>query len=260
MPDVEALSRCMLMWRSFTHWIGGIGVLVFIWLYFRGGGYNIHIVRRPGPSVGKLVPRVRTTAKILYLIYLFITVVQIILLLFTGMPLFDAMAMSFGTAGTGGFGIVNSSCGDYTSLQQWIFTIFMILFGVNFNVYYLFLIRKPKDALRCEEMRGYLGIILVSTLLITWNIRGMFPDILTALKHAAFQVGSIITTTGYSTTDFDLWPGFSRTILVCLMFIGACAGSTGGGIKVSRIAIAVKTVEQRLSSLIHPRNVKVLKK
>lgn len=146
------------------------------------GGYNIHIMRAesPGPSVGKLVPRVRTTAKILYLIYLFITVVQIILLLFTGMPLFDSMAMSFGTAGTGGFGIVNSSCGDYTSLQQWIFTIFMILFGVNFNVYYLFLIRKPKDALRCEEMRGYLGIILVSTLLITWNIRGMFPDILTA--------------------------------------------------------------------------------
>lgn len=225
------------------------------------GGYNIHIMRAesPGPSVGKLVPRVRTTAKILYLIYLFITVVQIILLLFTGMPLFDSMAMSFGTAGTGGFGIVNSSCGDYTSLQQWIFTIFMILFGVNFNVYYLFLIRKPKDALRCEEMRGYLGIILVSTLLITWNIRGMFPDILTALKHAAFQVGSIITTTGYSTTDFDLWPGFSRTILVCLMFIGACAGSTGGGIKVSRIAIAVKTVNKELSSLIHPRNVKVLK-
>lgn len=262
LPDVETLSRCMLMWRSFTHWIGGMGVLVFILAVLPlAGGYNIHIMRAesPGPSVGKLVPRVRTTAKILYLIYLFITVVQIILLLFTGMPLFDSMAMSFGTAGTGGFGIVNSSCGDYTSLQQWIFTIFMILFGVNFNVYYLFLIRKPKDALRCEEMRGYLGIILISTLLITWNIRGMFPDILTALKHAAFQVGSIITTTGYSTTDFDLWPGFSRTILVCLMFIGACAGSTGGGIKVSRIAIAVKTVNKELSSLIHPRNVKVLK-
>ena len=251
LPDVEALSRCMLMWRSFTHWIGGMGVLVFILAVLPlAGGYNIHIMRAesPGPSVGKLVPRVRTTAKILYLIYLFITVVQIILLLFTGMPLFDSMAMSFGTAGTGGFGIVNSSCGDYTSLQQWIFTIFMILFGVNFNVYYLFLIRKPKDALRCEEMRGYLGIILVSTLLITWNIRGMFPDILTALRHAAFQVGSIITTTGYSTTDFDLWPGFSRTILVCLMFIGACAGSTGGGIKVSRVAIAVKTVNKELSS------------
>ena len=261
-PKVEELSKATLMWRSFSHWIGGMGVLVFILAVLPlAGGYNIHIMRAesPGPSVGKLVPRVRTTAKILYLIYLFITVVQIILLLFTGMPLFDSMAMSFGTAGTGGFGIVNSSCGDYTSLQQWIFTIFMILFGVNFNVYYLFLIRKPKDALRCEEMRGYLGIILVSTLLITWNIRGMFPDILTALKHAAFQVGSIITTTGYSTTDFDLWPGFSRTILVCLMFIGACAGSTGGGIKVSRIAIAVKTVNKELSSLIHPRNVKVLK-
>lgn len=262
LSDVEALSRCMLMWRSFTHWIGGMGVLVFILAVLPlAGGYNIHIMRAesPGPSVGKLVPRVRTTAKILYLIYLFITVVQIILLLFTGMPLFDSMAMSFGTAGTGGFGIVNSSCGDYTALQQWIFTIFMILFGVNFNVYYLFLIRKPKDALHCEEMRGYLGIILVSTLLITWNICGIFPNILTALRHAAFQVGSIITTTGYSTTDFDLWPGFSKTILVSLMFIGACAGSTGGGIKVSRIAIAVKTVNKELSSLIHPRNVKVLK-
>ena len=260
--NVEALSHCSLFWRSFTHWVGGMGVLVFLLAVIPlSGGSHINLMRAesPGPSVGKLVPRVRTTAKILYLIYLFITVVQIILLLFTGMPLFDSMAMSFGTAGTGGFGIVNSSCGDYTSLQQWIFTIFMILFGVNFNVYYLFLIRKPKDALRCEEMRGYLGIILVSTLLITWNIRGMFPDILTALKHAAFQVGSIITTTGYSTTDFDLWPGFSRTILVCLMFIGACAGSTGGGIKVSRVAIAVKTVNKELSSLIHPRNVKVLK-
>ena len=209
--------------------------------------------------MGKLVPRVRTTAKILYLIYLFITVVQIILLLFTGMPLFDSMAMSFGTAGTGGFGIVNSSCGDYTALQQWIFTIFMILFGVNFNVYYLFLIRKPKDALRCEEMRGYLGIILVSTLLITWNIRGMFPNILTALRHAAFQVGSIITTTGYSTTDFDLWPGFSKTILVSLMFIGACAGSTGGGIKGLTNCHCGEDGEQGAVSLIHPRNVKVLK-
>ena len=262
LPDVEALSKCMIMWRSFTHWIGGMGVLVFILAVLPlAGGYNIHIMRAesPGPSVGKLVPRVRTTAKILYMIYLFITVVQIVLLLFSGMPLFDSMAMSFGTAGTGGFGIVNSSCADYTSLQQWILTIFMILFGVNFNVYYLFLIRKPKDALRCEEMRGYLGIILVSTLFITWNIRGMFPDVLTALKHAAFQVGSIITTTGYSTTDFDLWPSFSKCILVCLMFIGACAGSTGGGIKVSRIAIAVKTVNKELSALIHPRNVKVIK-
>ena len=262
LPDVEALSRCMLMWRSFTHWIGGMGVLVFILAVLPlAGGYNIHIMRAesPGPSVGKLVPRVRTTAKILYLIYLFITVVQIILLLFTGMPLFDSMAMSFGTAGTGGFGIVNSSCGDYTSLQQWIFTIFMILFGVNFNVYYLFLIRKPKDALRCEEMRGYLGIILVSTLLITWNIRGMFPDILTALKHAAFQVGSIITTTGYSSTDFDLWPGFSRTILVCLMFIGACAGSTGGGIKVSRFVILLKMIRREISHIVHPRSVNLIK-
>lgn len=262
LPDVEALSRCMLMWRSFTHWIGGMGVLVFILAVLPlAGGYNIHIMRAesPGPSVGKLVPKVKATAKILYLIYFSMTVLQILILLCSGMPWFDSVAMSFGTAGTGGFGILNSSCGSYTTLQQAVITVFMILFGVNFNVYYLFLIKKPKDALRCEEMRVYLGIILASILFIAWNIRGYFPNILMALHHSAFQVGSIITTTGFSTVDFDLWPGFSKSILVCLMFVGACAGSTGGGIKVSRVAIAVKTVKKELSSLTHPRSVKVLK-
>lgn len=262
LAEVEPLSRCMLMWRSFTHWIGGMGVLVFILAVLPlAGGYNIHIMRAesPGPSVGKLVPKVKATAKILYVIYFSMTVVQILILLCSGMPWFDSIAMSFGTAGTGGFGILNDSCGSYTTFQQAVFTIFMILFGVNFNVYYLFLIKKPKDALRCEEMRVYVGIILASILFIAWNIRGLFPNILQALHHSAFQVASIITTTGYSTVDFDVWPGFSKTILVCLMFVGACAGSTGGGIKVSRIAIAVKTVRKELSSLIHPRSIKVLK-
>ena len=256
LPDVEALSRCMLMWRSFTHWIGGMGVLVFILAVLPlAGGYNIHIMRAesPGPSVGKLVPRVRTTAKILYLIYLFITVVQIILLLFTGMPLFDSMAMSFGTAGTGGFGIVNSSCGDYTSLQQWIFTIFMILFGVNFNAYFLLLMRKFRRAAASEEVRGYFVVIVVAVGIITANIYSMYNSFGEALRQAAFQVGSIITTTGFSSCDFDLWPTLSKEILVMLMFIGACAGSTGGGIKVSRFLILGKTLAKELKTALHPQ-------
>ena len=212
----------------------------------------------PGPSVGKLVPRVKLTAKILYVIYFCMTVVQILILLASGMHWFDAVAMSFGSAGTGGFGILNSSCGSYTMFQQAVIAVFMTLFGINFNVYYLFLIKRPKEALRCEEMRAYLGIILVSILLIAWNIRGYFPTLLEALHHSAFQVSSIITTTGYSTTDFDLWPSFSKTILVMLMFIGACAGSTGGGIKVSRLVVAMRTVKKELLSVIHPRSVKVI--
>ena len=216
LSDVEALSKCMLMWRSFSHWIGGMGVLVFILAVLPlAGGQNIHIMRAesPGPSVGKLVPRVKLTAKILYVIYFCMTVVQILILLASGMHWFDAVAMSFGSAGTGGFGILNSSCGSYTMFQQAVIAVFMTLFGINFNVYYLFLIKRPKEALRCEEMRAYLGIILVSILLIAWNIRGYFPTLLEALHHSAFQVSSIITTTGYSTTDFDLWPSFSKTIL-----------------------------------------------
>ena len=262
LSDVEALSHASLFWRSFSHWIGGMGVLVFILAVLPlAGGYNMHIMRAesPGPSVGKLVPRVKLTAKILYVIYFSMTVLQILILLLSGMPWFDSLAMSFGTAGTGGFGILNSSCGSYTTFQQAVFTIFMILFGINFNVYYLFLIKKPKDALHCEEMRGYLAIIAASILLIAWNIREYYPTILQAIHHSAFQVASIITTTGYSTADFDLWPSFSKTILVILMFVGACAGSTGGGIKVSRIAIAFKTVKKEMSSLIHPRSIKILK-
>lgn len=263
LPDVEALSHCMLIWRSFTHWVGGMGVIVFMLavLPLAGGGYNMHIMRAesPGPSVGKLVPKVRQTAKILYLLYFGITVMQMVLLLLSGMPLFHTLCISFGTAGTGGFGILNSSIASYTYLQQSIITVFMILFGVNFNVYYLFWIRKPKDAFGCEEARAYLGIILVSTLLIGLNIRHMFPDIRTAFHHAAFQVGTVITTTGFATADFDLWPEFSKTILVLLMFCGACAGSTGGGMKVSRILIATKQVKKELGNLLHPQSVKILR-
>lgn len=263
LTDVESLSYCMLMWRSFTHWIGGMGVLVFLLAILPlAGGYNMHIMRAesPGPSVGKLVPRVKSTAKILYLIYLFMTIIQILLLIVGGMPVFDSIATSLGTAGTGGFGIKANSMAFYDSYYlQGVVTVFMILFGINFNVYYLFLIRKPKDALHCEEARTYLGIILASILLITWNIKGSFSGLFAAFHHAAFQVASIITTTGYSTVDFDLWPEFSKTILIVLMFIGACAGSTGGGIKVSRIIIAVKLMLKEFAALIHPRSVKVIK-
>ena len=201
----------------------------------------------------------KATAKILYLIYFFMTAAMFLILLACSMHWFDALCISVGTAGTGGFGILNDSCGSYTVAQQAVTTIFMILFGVNFNAYYLLLIKKPKNAFGSEEVRGYLGIILSSILLITWNIRGSFASVFEAFHHAAFQVASIITTSGFSTVDFDLWPAFSKTILVTLMFVGACAGSTGGGIKVSRVIIAAKTVKKEISSLIHPRSVKVLK-
>lgn len=264
LTNVEGLSPSMLMWRSFTHWVGGMGVLVFILaiLPLVGGGYNMHLMRAesPGPSVGKLTPKVKSTAKILYIIYLVMTIIQVILLLLGGMPLFDSLATSFGTAGTGGFGIKNSSIAYYDSYYlQGVITVFMILFGINFNVYYLFSIKRFKEGLRCEEARTYLGIILVSILCITWNVKDMFPSLFDAFHHVAFQVGSIITTTGFSTVDFDQWPQFSKTILIGLMLIGACAGSTGGGMKVSRIIIWVKETKKEIASLLHPRSVKVLK-
>lgn len=262
LSNVEGLSHCMLLWRSFTHWIGGMGILVFVLAILpMAGAGDIHIMRAesPGPSVGKLVPKVRSTAKILYGIYLVLTVVEFILLICGGMPVFDAICISFGTAGTGGFAIKNTGLADYTMYQQAIATIFMIAFGVNFNVYFLFYARKPKDALKSEEARAYLIIILTSALLIAINVRHYFSSFFESFHHSAFQVASIITTTGFSTVDFDKWPTFSKAILVLLMFIGACAGSTGGGIKVSRIVILVKTVLKEMASMIHPNSVKIIK-
>ena len=262
LSEVEKLSKASLMWRSFSHWIGGMGVLVFIMAVLpMTGDYNMHIMRAesPGPSVGKLVPKIRITAKLLYSIYLFMTIVMIGLLLCGQMPLFDSICMAFGTAGTGGFSCRNSGQAGYTMYQQAVISIFMLLFGVNFNVYYLLYIKKPKDAFRCEELRGYVGIVAAAIILITINVRCMFPSLLTAFHHAVFQVATIITTTGYSTVDFDKWPEFSKTILLILMFVGACAGSTGGGMKVSRIMIAFKEVKKEMASLVHPRSVKVLK-
>ncbi len=236
LSDVEALSHCSLFWRSFTHWIGGMGVLVFLLAIIpMSGGSNINLMRAesPGPSVGKLVPKMKDTVRILYLIYSGLTVAEIVLLL-GGMPFFDALCTSLGTAGTGGFGIRNDSIAGYSPYLQWVTTIFMILFGVNFNAYCLLLFRKIKDFLRMEEVRCYLLIIFASVAFIAGNILKTCTGIFDAVTKAAFQVASIITTTGFSTTDFQQWPESSKAVLVLLMFVGACAGSTGGGIKVSR--------------------------
>lgn len=262
LTEVEALSHCSIFWRSFTHWIGGMGVFVFLLAVLPlTGGYNMHLMKAesPGPSVGKLVPKVKETAKILYGIYIFMTIAEIILLLFAKMPLFDAVTTAFGTAGTGGFGIKNDSMMSYNMTIQAIVTIFMILFGVNFNFYYYLLGKHKKNAFKMEEVRWYFIIISASILIITLNIYNIYGNVFAAFHHSAFQVASIITTTGFATADFNIWPQVSRTILVVIMFIGACAGSTGGGIKVSRILILAKSVRQEMSSFIHPRSVKVIK-
>lgn len=262
LSDVEALPYCMLIWRSFTHWIGGMGVVVFILtLLPLTGGYHMNLMKAesPGPSVGKLVPKVQSTAKILYGIYIGLTLLQMVLLLAGGMPLFDTICTAFGTAGTGGFGIKNDSIAGYSTYLQVVITVFMILFGVNFNFYFFLLTKKFRQAFSTEEVRYYIGIIAIAILVITFNVRHMFGGIGHALQQAAFQVGSIITTTGFATTDFNQWPQVSRTILVMLMFVGACAGSTGGGIKVSRFVILCKTVRKELHLFVHPNAVKKIK-
>ena len=262
LSDVEALSHTSLFWRSFTHWIGGMGVLVFLLAVVPlSGGSNFHLMRAesPGPSVGKLVPKLRQTARILYLIYLVLTVLEMVLLFVGGMPVFDAVTTSFGTAGTGGFGIKGDSIAGYSSYCQWIITAFMILFGVNFNAFYLILLKKFKKAFSMEEVKWYFIIIISAIAIIFVNILSVYGNIADALKHSAFQVASIITTTGFATTDFNLWNSCSKAVLVLLMFIGACAGSTGGGIKVSRIVVLVKTVIKEFHSYIHPKSIRKVK-
>ena len=262
LTDVEAMSRSINFWRCFTHWIGGMGVLVFLLAVIPlSGGSHINLMRAesPGPSVGKLVPKIKYTARILYIIYIGMTMVQIVLLLIGSMPLYDALTITFGTAGTGGFAIKGDSIAGYSSYLQWVITIFMILFGVNFNAYYLILFRKFKKAAAMEEVRYYFLVIIAATAFITWSLCSTAMGFAEALKHAAFQVASIITTTGFATTDFNLWSGSCQVILVLLMFIGACAGSTGGGIKVSRFVLLLKTVKKELNSYIHPKSIKKIK-
>ncbi len=256
--DVEALSHTALIWRSFTHWIGGMGVFIFLLAVLpMAGGYNMNLMRAesPGPSVGKLVPKVKESAKILYIIYFSITITEIVLLIIARMPVFDAICIGFGTAGTGGFGVRGDSCASYNAVCQWIITVFMALFGINFNFYYFILRKKFKDAFSIEEVRWYVALILLSTAFITFNVWGTYSTAEETVRTAAFQVSSIVTTTGFGSTDFNLWPTFSKTILIVLMLTGACAGSTGGGLKISRFIIWWKSIKNQLETFVHPRSV-----
>ncbi len=262
LDNVELLTHTALFWRSFTHWIGGMGVLVFLMAIIPlSGGSNINLMRAesPGPSVGKLVPKMKYTARILYFIYFGMTILELVLLMAGKMPLFDALATSMGTAGTGGFGIKADSMAGYSPYLQWVTTIFMILFGVNFNAYYFMLFHNFKKAFGLEEVRYYFGIIAAAIAIIFFETFNAYGSAFQTLTHASFQVASIITTTGFSTVDFNYWSQASKTVLVLLMFIGACAGSTGGGIKVSRFVILVKTLGRELTSYIHPRSIKKIK-
>lgn len=258
MSDPESLSHVSAFWRVFTHWIGGMGILVFVLAILpMAGGYAIHILKAesPGPSVGKLVSKLSSTAKILYAIYFGITVLEVVSLLICKLPLFDSICISFATAGTGGLGLMNDGFLSYSSSVQIVTAVFMMLFGINFNIYYFVLIGKGKEAIKSEELKCYLGIIVVATILIAINTVGYYSSALETLKHAYFQVSSIITTTGFASVNFDLWPTFSKTILIVLMFCGAMAGSTGGGIKVSRIMILLKDIKQNILHYVSPRRV-----
>ena len=257
--DIESMSNSLLFWRSFTQWIGGMGVLVFVLsIVPLAGGRSMYIMKAemPGPTVDKLVPKTQETAEILYKIYIAMTLILIIFLVIGGMSLFDSILHAFGTAGTGGFGIKVNSVAYYNSAYiEIILTIFMILFGVNFNIYYLILTRNVARALKSEELRNYIIIIISSIIAIAINLLPNYNNIFESLRYSAFQVSSIITTTGYVTTDFNLWPMFSKMVLFLLMFIGGCAGSTAGGLKISRLSIAVKSIKQYLKKTIHPRYV-----
>lgn len=262
LSDVECLPWSILFWRSFSHWIGGMGVLVFLLAIIPlSGGSHMNLMRAesPGPSVGKLVPKVRATARILYMIYLGMTVVELIFLLIGGMPFLEAVMISFGTAGTGGFGVRNSSIGGYSPYIQWVVAIFMILFGVNFNAYYFILLKRFKQALNMEEVKGYFFLIAAASAIIFVNVYDRTMTAADTIRHVVFQVGSLMTSTGFSTVDFDLWPSAAKTVLIIIMFIGACAGSTGGGLKVSRVIILVKSVRRELNAYLHPKSVKTIK-
>ena len=264
LSDVESLPRGLLYWRSFTHWLGGMGVLVFLLAISSGSGnegFTMHLLRAesPGPDVGKLVPKMRQTAMILYLIYIVMTVVNVVFLLFGNMPVFDAVCTALGTAGTGGFGIYNDSLASCTPYVQNVTTVFMFLFGINFSCYYLILLRQFKAVLKDEELRLYIGIVLVSIALIAINVYDQYGNLRDTLRHSAFQVSSIMTTTGYTTTDYEAWPAFSKGILMMLMVIGACAGSTGGGIKVARVLLLFKSLRRNIRQVLNPKKVQVVR-
>lgn len=259
LTDVEAMSHTSLMWRSLTHWIGGMGVLVFLLAVVpMTGGSNMNLMRAesPGPTVGKIVPKVRSTAKMLYLIYLALTVAEIVILFVCGMPFFDSVCSAFGTAGTGGFGVRNDSFASYAPHIQWIVAVFMIMFGANFNFYYYITTKQVGKAFKMSEVKCYLVVIAIVTAIICFSVRGLYGNFGEALRHSFFQVATIITTTGFATTDFDLWPSVAKLLLLGLMILGACASSTGGGIKVARFQIMLKAVKREIQSYIHPKTVK----
>ncbi len=259
LTDVEALDNCMLFWRSFTHWIGGMGVLVLVTAVvpnIADRSLNILKAEMPGPTVGKLVPRSRDTAKILYIIYFGMTAILTVLLIAGGMPIFDSVVHAFGTAGTGGFGIKADSIASYSPYLQWVITTFMFLFAINFNLYYLILIGKFRAVLKSDELWFFVSLVLTCVLAITLNILPMYESFSDSLRLAAFQVSSIVSTTGYATADFNLWPGLSKSLLLLLMFVGGCAGSTGGGLKAVRVVILIKSIKKELKRLLHPRSVK----
>lgn len=266
LPEVESMSMSMgnLYWRSFTHWLGGMGVLVFVLAIGRGRekeGYTMHLLRAesPGPKVEKLVPKMKDTTKILYFLYIFLTILNVIFLLAGRMPLFDAVCTAYGTAGTGGFGIKNDSIAGYSPYVQNVCTVFMLLFGVNFSCYYMLALRQIKSVFKDEELRFYLGVVFGSILLIAWNVRGFYGTVGETFRHAAFQVASIVTTTGFATADFDLWPSFSKAIILALMLVGACAGSTGGGFKCGRALLLIKSLRRNVRQILHPRKVQVVR-
>ena len=261
LPEVESLSWGILYWRSFSHWLGGMGVLVFLLAFTpegsKGQGFTMHLLRAesPGPNVGKLVPKMRKTAGILYLLYIGLTVLNVIFLLFGGMPLLEAVCTAFGTAGTGGFGVKNDSLAGYSPYIQNVTTVFMTLFGINFSCYFLLLVGQVRAVFKDEELRLYLGILAGSVLLIVLNLRGFYSTFGETLRHAAFQVSSIMTTTGFATTDFGQWPAFSQSILLILMIVGACAGSTGGGLKCARALLLFKILRRNIHQVLHHRRV-----
>ncbi len=265
LANVEGLSKGLIYWRSFSHWLGGMGVLVFLLAIAPAGGkdkgFTMHLLRAesPGPDVGKLVPKMRQTAMILYLIYIVLTVINVIFLLLGGMPIFEALCTAFGTAGTGGFGIKNDSMASYSPYIQNVCTVFMLLFGVNFSCYYLLLLGQLGSIFRDGELRLYIGIAAITTALIVLDVRDLYGSLAETVRHAAFQVSSIMTTTGFATTDFDLWPSFSKGLLLMLMVVGACAGSTGGGLKCARVLLLFKSLRRNIRQVLNPRKVMVVR-
>ena len=266
LSDVEALSKGILYWRSFSHWLGGMGVLVFLLAISpasekKGQGFTMHLLRAesPGPDVGKMTPRMRQTAAALYWMYILLTIVNIGFLLAGRMDPLEAVCTAFGTAGTGGFGVRNDSLASYSPYIQNVTTVFMLLFGVNFSLYYLLLMKRFKRVLRDEELRLYIGLVVFAIAAITLNIWGRYGTLEETVRHAAFTVASIMTTTGFATTDFDLWPAFSKGIIMLLMVVGACAGSTGGGFKCGRALLVMKNLRRNIRQVLHPQKVQVIR-